>query len=338
MRAVKLTGKKQLSVVETETPKADGNKVIIRVSRVGICGSDIHIWERGERIGLIMGHEFGGTVVDPGALKDSLNVGDRVAVIPLNPCGECEFCRTGKSKYCSKQRLASPGITAPGGYAEYYAARPDMVRKLPDSLSDQEAAMIEPTAVALRAVRMANINPGDKVLITGGGIIGLLCAAWSRIFGAKYVALTEINKLRADKAREMGDVDEVFDAADPELVTKLINATNGGFDRILECAAVEQAVNTGIMTLKKTGRMVLVGVSYAPVPIKTLVAVMNELELKGIIGYTIDEFDMSINLMAKKVILTERFISATTGLEGMQNAFETLHSQTTSDVKILVKP
>ncbi|NPV26552.1 MAG: alcohol dehydrogenase catalytic domain-containing protein [Firmicutes bacterium] len=251
MRAVKLVGKKQLATVETDTPKTDGNQVIIKVSRVGICGSDIHIWEKGERSELIMGHEFCGTVVDPGALKDTISVGDRVAVIPLNPCGKCGPCTSGQPKYCVNSLAASPGVTATGGYAEYYAARPYMVRKLPDEMSDDEAAMIEPTAVALRAVRLAGFKPGDKVLVTGGGIIGLLCAAWSRIYGASYLALTEANPLRVENALKMGDVDAVFDATDQQLVPKLIEATGGGFDHVLECAAVAPAVNTGIMALKK---------------------------------------------------------------------------------------
>lgn len=338
MQAVSIEGKKQLKVVETETPKSDGNKVIVEVAKVGICGSDLHLWENGDRIGLIMGHEFCGKVVDPGALKETLNIGDRVTVLPLNPCGKCVNCKHGKANTCINGLAASPGITAPGAYAQFYAARPDMVRALPDNVSDAEGTMIEPTAVALRAVHLAGVKPGDKVLVTGGGIIGLLCAAWARIAGASYIALSEANPNRAKKALEMGDVDEVFDATDKEVVKKLMVASKGGFDQALECAAVAPAVNTALQALKFEGKLILVGVNYSPVPVSTLLTVLHELEVKGTIGYAPEEFDQTIELMAKKVIKTERFISKTVGLDGVQGAFEQLTSGETSDVKIIIQP
>ena len=176
------------------------------------------------------------------------------------------------------------------------------------------------------------------MLVTGGGIIGLLCAAWARIAGASYIALTEANPKRAEKALEMGDVDEVFDAKDEELVKKLLTASKGGFDQALECAAVAPAVNTTIQSLKYGGKLVLVGVNYSPVPVSTLLIVLRELEVKGTIGYAPEEFDQSIELMAKKVIETERFISRTVGLDGVQDAFEQLTSGDNPDVKIIIQP
>ncbi|HHW40662.1 MAG TPA: alcohol dehydrogenase catalytic domain-containing protein [Syntrophomonadaceae bacterium] len=338
MRVVSLAGERQLSVIETEEPKSEGEKVIISVAKVGICGSDIHLWEKGERVGLVMGHEFSGKVVDPGGCKDKFRVGDRVTVIPLNNCGECVNCKNGKINMCLNGLAACPGITAPGAYAEYYAARPDMVRKLPDNVSDEEGAMIEPTAVALHAVRLAGVKPGDKVLITGGGIIGLLCAMWARAAGASYIALTETNPLRRDNALKMGDVSEVFDATDKDLVNKLREASKGGFDQALECAAVAPAVNTAIQALRHGGKMVLVGVNYSLVPIYTLLAVLHELEIKGVIGYLPYEFDLCIELMGKKAINVERFVSRTVGFDGVQEAFERLVSQNNPDVKVLVQP
>lgn len=337
MRAVAIAGKKQLSVVETETPKPDGKNVIIKISQVGICGSDLHIWANGDPPGLVMGHEFAGTVADPGALKDTLKVGDRVTALPINPCGECPPCKSGHFNMCAHGLDAAPGITSPGAYAEYFVSRPDMVRKLPDTVSDSEAAMIEPTGVALRAVRLAGVKPGDKVLVTGGGIIGLLCANWAKIAGASYVAMTEINQLRSDNALKMGDVDKVFDGKDEKLVPKLIQASGGGFDQALECTAIAAAVNNSIMSLKSGGKLMIVGVNFSLVPVSTLWILLHELEVKGTIAYT-EEFDISLDLMSKKLIATQRFVSATVGLDGVQGAFERLTSGTNSDVKILIKP
>ena len=199
MQAVSIEGKKQLKVVETETPKSDGNKVIVEVAKVGICGSDLAFVGKRRPYRLIMGHEFCGKVVDPGALKDTLKPGDRVTVLPLNPCGKCVNCKQGKVNLCINGLAASPGLTAPGAYAQYYAARPDMVRALPDEVSDAEATMIEPTAVALRAVHHAGVKPGDKVLVTGWRNYWIFSVLWARIAGASYIALTEANPKRAKK-------------------------------------------------------------------------------------------------------------------------------------------
>lgn len=337
MRAVMIEDKKKLVVGEVAAPKPDGNNVILRITKCGICGSDLHMWENGDRKGLIMGHEFAGIVEDPGALKDTLKAGDRVTALPLNPCGKCEACQAHIYNHCAHGLDASPGITAAGAYAQYYAARPDMVRKLPDHVSDDEAAMLEPTAVALRAVHLANIKVGDKVLIAGGGIIGLLVAAWAKISGASYIAMTEANTLRADNAKAMGDVDEVFNALDEQLVPKLMQASGGGFTHFIDCAAVAPAINTGIMALKHSGRMVLAGVNYSPVPISTLLLVIKEIAVQPTFGY-VYEFDQALDLIAKNKINLKRFISGIVGLDGVQEAFERLTAGTYPDVKILIQP
>lgn len=133
MRAVILDGPQQFTVREVETPQADGNKVLIKINRVGICGSDLHMWRAGELKGLIMGHEFCGTVIDPGALKGSLKTGDRVTAFPMNPCGTCSACKMGMINMCETGMANIMGAGFPGAYGEYFAARPDMVKRLPDS-------------------------------------------------------------------------------------------------------------------------------------------------------------------------------------------------------------
>jgi len=338
MRAVKIEGPKQLSAVDTAIPQPDGNKVIIKISKCGICGSDIHMWENGDRIGMIMGHELGGTVIDAGSRED-LKVGDRVTAIPINPCGECIMCKSNHNHMCiNGLKNGSPGVTSDGAYAQYFASRPDMVRKLPDTLSDNEAAMIEPVSVGLHAVNLANIKSGEKVLIIGGGIIGLVTAAWARIFGASYVAMTEANDLRGKKALALGDVHEVFDAKDQDVTAKLLQASKGGFDKALDCSAVPAGINTAIMALKPLGTLVFVGISYTPVPVNTLFTCLKELNFVGQIGYSPEEFDHALELMSRKVLETERFVDNTIGLDGVQEAFELLKSGTTADVKILIEP
>jgi threonine dehydrogenase-like Zn-dependent dehydrogenase len=121
------------------------------------------------------------------------------------------------------------GQNSPGAYAEYISVRPDMVRGLPDTISDVEAAMIEPAAVALHAVRTSGMHEGDTVLVVGGGAIGLLCAAWARIHGASRIFLSEVNEARAASARAMGDADEVVDGRDPGMASSVRKSTAAGW-------------------------------------------------------------------------------------------------------------
>jgi 2-desacetyl-2-hydroxyethyl bacteriochlorophyllide A dehydrogenase len=338
MKAVAMEGTTQLKLIEADQPKATDQKALIKVEKVGICGSDLHMWHNGVPVGLIMGHEFAGTLVDPGPAKGIFSVGERVTAMPSNPCGECKCCKKLQFNGCAHMLDDAPGITTPGAYAEYILVNPDMIYRLPDNMSMEEGAMVEPSAVALHAVNLAGIVPGDKVLIVGAGIIGLLCAAWARICGAAYIGLSEMNPARREKAFNYGDVDEVFDASEPKLQKKLLTLTDGGFDKVFECAGPAPAVNAAIGATGFAGKTMLVGVNYSAVPISTMRVNMREIEIKGTYGYTGDEFGMCIDYMARKVLKTERFVDDILGLEMAQSAFERLNDPAGDSVKIMFKP
>jgi len=342
MKAVIVDGEKKLSVIEKEMPIADGERVVIKVTAAGICGSDLHIWKSPQEFqrGLVMGHEFSGTVVDPGPLKDTLSIGDRVTALPLNPCGNCEPCKKGNINYCPSVWIESIGldVRTPGSMAEYTSVRPDMVRKIPDGINDIEAAMIEPAAVALHAVNLANVGIGDKVLVIGTGIIGLLSAVMARIAGASYIAIIGRNTARNNKAIEMGDAEDVFSSKDTDLINKLIKSSNGGFDKVIDTAVSEDTLNTDIMAAVSGGKIVLVGVNYAKFPILSALIVGRELNIVGSIAYTSEEFDDCMALIEKGKIDLEKYASVPIKLEGAQEAFEKLSSGVNQDVKILIKP
>lgn len=231
----------------------------------GICGSDLHYFEAGEPLELIMGHEFAGEVVDPGDRSD-LKVGDRVTGLPISPCLECEACKTGNVQYCSKtwQDAVGLSLTNSGGLAEYLSCRSDMVKKIPDKVTFQDATLVEPSAVSLHAINLANIKVGDKVLIIGGGIIGLMAAEFAKLNGASYIALMETNMKRARKALKYGAINEIFNASDANVISKALKKTNGGYDKVIECCGNQYAVSEAIMSVKPGGTIVLVGVSMTP--------------------------------------------------------------------------
>ncbi len=330
---------KELKLVEVDKPVGDGNQVIAKVLASGICGSDIHYWDIGQPQGLVLGHEYCCEVVDPGCRKD-LKKGDRITALPISPCGKCEACRTGNIHYCAETWNDASGtsLSRPGAYAEYIRLRPDMVRKVPKEMTDEQVAMVEPSAVGLHAVHLGNVKVGDKVLVIGGGIIGLMTAEFARLQGAKTIAMTETNPARGKSAVKLGAVDVWFNALDKDVMTNLYTYSNGGFDVVIDCCGNSPAVTTAVQAVKPGGTVVLVGVSLLPITIPSTPIVLRELTLKGDIAYTEKEFDDCIEFIAKKHVNVDKYISAVVGLEEGQESFERLTSGKDSAIKIILRP
>lgn len=339
MKCVKIKGEKRLEIATIKKPVSKNGSVIIRVKACGICGSDLHYFEAGEPLELIMGHEFAGEVVDPGDRSD-LKVGDRVTGLPISPCLECEACKTGNVQYCAKtwQDAVGLSLTNSGGLAEYLSCRSDMVKKIPDKVTFQDATLVEPSAVSLHAINLANIKVGDKVLIIGGGIIGLMAAEFAKLNGASYIALMETNMKRARKALKYGVINEIFNASDTNVISKALKKTNGGYDKVIECCGNQYAVSEAIMSVKPGGTIVLVGVSMTPISVPMVASVMREVDMKGAIAYTEAEFETCIELIEKKIINVHKYIDKRVNLEKVQEAYLDLISGKTDNIKIIVKP
>ena len=339
MKAAILEDIKKFKIADVDAPKPDNNKVIIDIIKTGICGSDIHNWDAGEPKGLIMGHEFTGKVVNPGSRTD-LKIGDRVTALPISPCGNCEACETGNPQYCSETWTHAIGLSLdnPGGLTSTIAIRPDMVLKLPDNVTDEEGAMVEPTAVGLHAVHLADIRVGDKVLIVGGGIIGLVSAMFAKLEGAEFVAVSETNEARGKKSVKLNVADDWFNAKDENFLNNIFTKIPNGFDVVIDCSGTTKAVESELMTVKPGGTIVLVGVSPKPIEFASVIAVMKELTIKGAIAYTKEEFKNYISLMANKKIDVMKFVDDIVPLEEIQKAYERLTSGTDDAVKIMIDP
>lgn len=339
MRSVILKGVKKLEVGEIAEPVKDGENVLIDVKKSGICGSDIHNWDLGSPEGLVLGHEFAGVVTDPGFRTD-LKVGDRVTALPISPCGTCPACIKGNPQYCRETWSKAVGLSLEniGGLAPKLKVRPDMVLKLPDTVSDDEGAMVEPTAVGLHAVHLADIKIGDKVLVIGAGVIGLLSAMFAKKEGASLVAISETNMNRAKRAIELEVTDKYYDAKNPEMMNELMSDTMGGFDVVIECCGNDAAVTSAIMATRPGGTIVLVGVATGAITIPTVVSVMSELTIKGAIAYTKEEFSTCIDLIANKQIDVMKFVDDIVGLDEVQASYERLTSGSDPAIKILVDP
>jgi len=253
MRAAVLHAPGDVRIEERERPRPGPREVLVEVTAVGVCGSDVHYYEHG-RIGpyvveapLVLGHESAGRVVELGEGATRHAVGDRVALEPGVPCGRCRECRAGRYNLCADVRFfATPPVD--GAFAEFVAIHEDFAFALPDGLSDEAGALMEPLSVGLWACRKAGVSPGDRVLVTGAGPIGLLAMQCALASGATEVTVSDVNPHRLEIARRTGATRTVTAGGDL-----------GQADALIECSGHPQAIGAGIRALRPAGTAVLVG-------------------------------------------------------------------------------
>lgn len=339
MKCVQIKGPKTVGLGEINEPTSKNGSVVLDVLKCGICGSDIHYYDMGQPEGLVMGHEFVGRVTDPGSRED-LQVGDRVTGLPISPCGECEACKSGNPQYCPTTWNEAVGLslTNPGAYAEKTSVRPDLVIKVPDNVTDNEAAMIEPTAVGYHAVNLVRFKGGENVLVVGAGIIGQITALLAKKAGAGYVAIAETNDLRGQKAVKLGVADEYFNAKNENFLQNVRTHNPYGYDIVFDCCGNSAAVTNEILSVKPGGRIVLVGVSLDAITIPSALVVTKELKMFGAIAYTVDEFKKCLDMMANKELDMIKFVDDVVPLEKAQEAFNRLTAGNDDAVKILFDP
>ena len=245
-------------------PEPGPGEVRLKVAAVGVCGSDMHYFAEG-RIGtqvveypILLGHEPSG-IVDAVGEGVSLAPGTRVAIEPAMPCLHCEYCQMGRQNLCPNVRfLGTPPID--GIYAEYYVMPAHCCIPVPDHVSLAEAALLEPLGVALHAVKMARLEPGEDVAIFGSGSIGLVTLLAARLAGAGRVFMTDLVPERLDFAREMGATDGM-NPRDGDVLEWIADHTGGrGVDATFEAAGVQEAMTHAFLTPRRGGRALLIGI------------------------------------------------------------------------------
>ena len=341
MKQAVWTGDRQVEIRQVPMPQVNGSP-IIRVTDVGICGSDVHFWEEGsQHLGVHAGHEYSGVIYDPGT--SGLKKGDRVVGYTQNPknepCGRCPHCLRGDFAHC-ENRIVKIGIGSepehPGAFAEYVSWFPSGVFLRPDSVSNEEAALIEPAAVALHAMSLSEMKPGANILILGGGIIGQCVAEWARMYGAGTIVLTETNPKKISFIRNAGIVDHVLNGLDPDVETQINALLPGGMDLFFDCVALESPFNMAIRNLKRGGTGVLVGVSMHPVSFDYYSTVVYQKRLQGSKGHVPADFQAVLAALTHGTIHLEKYITRRIRLDDLQQGFERIREQG-DDVKVLVK-
>ena len=292
MKALVVLEPNRFEIQDVPVPVPGPNEVLARVRAVSICGTDAHL-VRGDYPGFwppafpfIPGHEWAGEIVvlGPGADLHGWKVGDRVAGTSHDACGVCQKCVEGRYNLC--ENYGRPGLHRQYGHnyqgadAEYVVHGVKTIFALPDGLGFPEGAVVDPASIALHVANRGEVAPGDTVVITGAGAIGLLAGDTSRVRGAARVILVERNRLRLAKAREMGFESIDTEAGDP--VATLRAMTGGlGADVALECAGVPATVQWALGMLRRGGRCAAVGIPTVGVEIAMQKLVLDELELVG---------------------------------------------------------
>jgi 2-desacetyl-2-hydroxyethyl bacteriochlorophyllide A dehydrogenase len=340
MRAAQFRAPGAIVVYDAPIPVAAAGEVRVRVAFCGVCGSDLHRF-RGDMplISVIPGHEISGIVDEIGPGVTVVTRGDRVCVEPLIPCGNCRYCSTGHHQLCPNARFLAGDVD--GGFAEYVCVPAQMVHRLPASIPLDQAALMEPLAVTVHAMRRGRVGRGSSVCILGAGTIGLLALQVARVSGAGQVLITAKRAHQAEAARELGADGVIPIDSDPG--AEVLRMTDReGVDCVIETVGGNAPTPELAMQIaRKRGRIVIVGAFASPQSFNFRTLVLKELQLIG--SHTYDfapdmrrDFETSLGLVASGHVELDRFTRHRFPLERIQQACEAASTKELALLKALV--
>jgi threonine dehydrogenase-like Zn-dependent dehydrogenase len=299
-------------------PVPGDGELVLRVSACGICGSDLHVHERGLLpAGSIMGHEFAGEVAET---AHGFRAGELVCALPGLSCGTCQRCRSGLGAYCVKMRPLGLGV-APGAFAEYVAVAAHETLRLPAGVGADAGALVEPLAVGLHAVRVAKLRRGDGCLILGGGPIGLGALLWARYFDAGPVVVCERAPARIRLAEELGATAAVPpDALDDAIARHFPE----GAPIVIEAIGAPGLIQRSLAAVGFRGRVVVAGVCFGKDELEPLPALLREATVQFVFAYEKDDFQFTIDALANGRIAPLAMVTARCALAEVPAAFASL--------------
>lgn len=333
MKASLWTGPEQIEVRQIPRPTPRPGEAVVRVAYGGICGTDLMIYlgkHPRAKAPLVMCHEFVGTIADSGGGPFAPDT--PIAINPLLTCGVCYACRNGIPHVCAKLGLV--GIDRDGGFAEYCAVPLHTVRALPASLPLIEAALIEPLAVAVHAVRVSSLRVGDVTAILGAGPIGIMTAQVVRQAGARRVLVAERSAYRLTVARDLGF--EVIDAVNQDTVAVVTEATQGvGLPVVFETAGVQATITQAAKLVRPGGQVLQVGMPKAIPTVDITGLMFREVSVTPIRVYREEDFDLAIAIAAGGKLDLVRPVTHVLPLHELHKAMELAH-EATETCKILL--
>jgi L-iditol 2-dehydrogenase len=334
MRVSVLHGVGRIALEDRDVPEPAADEVLVEVASVGVCGSDVHYYEHG-RIGpyvvdapLVLGHEAGGVVAAVGTEVTSLRVGQRVSIEPGVPCRSCTQCLAGRYNLCPYVKFfATPPYD--GAFSQFVAVPAAFVYAVPDRISDDAAALLEPLSVGVWACQRAQVVPGTKVLVTGAGPIGLIAAQTARAYGADSVTVTDVNPHRLQLAQTLGL--EPLDVSRTSLADAGLEP-----DVLLECSGNGRATWDAVGVTARAGRVVLVGMGGDTVQLPLSHVQDRELTITGAFRYA-NTWPTAIGLVASGRVDLDAVVTGHYGLSDVEAALTAARSDPRV-VKAIVRP
>lgn len=343
MKALELVEYNRLEYREVDKPVCRENEVLIRVKACAICGSDVHGFDgsSGRRIPpVIMGHEAAGVIEETGSLVNGFAPGDRVTFDSTLYCGTCSYCRSGRINLCDNRKVfgvSCADYMKNGAMAEYVSVPANLLYKLPETISFEEAAVIEPLTIALHAVNRTKICIGDNVVVVGGGTIGQLIIKLLSIMGCGKIIAADIDEKKLDMAKANG-ADLVLKADSEDVAAVVRGLTDDrGADVAFEAVGITRTIATALHCLKKGGELTLVGNISKSVDFLLQEAVTKEIRINGSCA-SAGEYEVCLKLLEHNKIDLKDIISVKAPLSEGAEWFERLHKGAPGIIKVVLIP
>ncbi|MBR2260030.1 MAG: NAD(P)-dependent alcohol dehydrogenase [Blautia sp.] len=342
MKTAVMTKIRYCEIQQRPIPEPKDDEVLVKIENVGVCGSDLHYYESG-RIGnfiveypFVLGHEAGGTVVEVGKDVKHLKVGDRVALEPGKTCGKCEFCKSGRYNLCPDVIFfATPPVD--GVFQEYVAHEAGLCFKIPENMTTEEAALIEPLAVGMHAAIQGDAHLGQTAVVTGSGCIGLMSLLSLKARGVSKVIVVDVMDKRLEQAKKLG-ADYVINGKNEDTVARIMEITEGkGFDLGIETAGSQFTATQQIQAAKKGATIVFVGYSASgEMTLPIGMALDKELNFKTVFRYR-NIYPLAIEAVASGKIDVKGVVTDYFKLDDIQEALTRCVEDKANIVKGVIK-
>jgi L-iditol 2-dehydrogenase len=341
IKAAYLDGARNLVISTADRPEIKSDEALVKVKSVGICGSDVMYYRTGGTkkrpitAPYILGHEVSGIVEDKGSEVKNLNIGDRVAVEPGITCGKCQYCKSGRYNLCKDVKfLATPPID--GALVGYISHKADLLYPLPDKISFDEGALIEPSSVAFYAVMKSGLKTARSSIILGAGPIGLLVFKMAKILGSFPICVVDVDDNRLSLAKKLG-ADFTINVRDKDIVKAVYDyGFDNGNDVVFECTGVENVISSSVFLVKKGGHLSMVGIFDGTAPIRTKEIIDREITITGTYRFS-NTFPDVISLMERGMLEVRSLITHSFSLDEAAKAFDIADKRSENCVKIMVR-
>lgn len=343
MKALTLKEYGKLVYGDSPDPQTEDNEVMVQVKACGICGSDVHGMDgsTGRRLPpVIMGHEAAGVITQIGARVEGWRVGDRVTFDSTISCGECWRCRRGEINLCERRRVL--GVSCAdyrrnGAFAQLVAVPQHILYRIPPEVAFHQAAMTEPLSVAFHAVRLARPEVGESAVVVGTGMIGLLLVQVLRASGCSTIIALDVDEGKLRRARELG-ADVGLDSKSPDSIKQVLDLTQGrGADMAFEAVGITASVGRAVEAVRMGGRVVLVGNLSPKIELALQSVVTRQVTLLGSCASQ-GEYPECLDLIARKRVNVDSFISARAPLSEGAAWFDRLYRQEPDLMKVILEP